>query len=91
MLWMAWGPDDHARRLLAVLWVRCDEGSIPVLETGGIGGLLGRLPEFTLPQLPEPLKPSRSQRSSTFEVIFLDSDLRITRGDRGELRVFVRT
>ena len=30
--------------------------------------MLGRLPEFTLPQLPEPLKPSRSQRSSTFEV-----------------------
>jgi hypothetical protein len=58
---------------------------------GGLGGLLGRLPEFTLPQLPEPLKPSRRLRSSTFEVIYLDSDLRVTRGDRGELRVFVRT
>ena len=53
--------------------------------------MLGRLPEFTLPQLPEPFKPSRSQRSSNFEVVFLDADLRITRGDRGELRVFVRT
>ena len=51
--------------------------------TGGLGGVLGRLPEFTLPQLPDPLKPSRAMRSSTFEVIYLDGDLRITRGDRG--------
>ena len=58
---------------------------------GGVGGVLGRLPEVTLPQLPEPLKPSRRLRSSTFEVIYLDDDLRVTRGDRGELRVFVRS
>lgn len=58
---------------------------------GGLGGVLGKLPELTVPQLPEPLKPSRSMRSSTFEVLFLDDDLRVTRGDRGELRVFVRT
>ncbi len=53
--------------------------------------MLGKLPELTVPQLPEPLMPSRQMRSSTFEVLFLDSDLLITRGDRGELRVFVRT
>ena len=53
---------------------------------GGLGGVLSRLPELTLPQLPEPLQPSRRMRSSTFEVIYLDADLRVTRGDRGELR-----
>jgi len=58
---------------------------------GGLGGVLGKLPEFSVPQLPEPLKPSRALRSSVFEVLFLDTDLRVTRGDRGELRVFVRT
>ncbi len=62
-----------------------------VWRTGGLGGVLGRLPGVTLPQLPGPLKPSRALRSSTFEVIYLDADLRITRGDRGELRVFVRS
>ena len=51
----------------------------------------GNLPEIMLPQLPEPLKPSRQQRTSSFDVLFLDSDLRITRGSRGELRIFVKT
>lgn len=71
-------------------WEGClTRGACPC--AGGLGGLLGRLPEFTLPQLPEPLKPSRAMRSSTFEVIYLDADMRVTRGDRGELRVFLRT
>ena len=52
---------------------------------------LGRLPEVSLPQLPEGLRPSRSSRASTFEVLYLDEELRITRGRRGELRVFLRT
>jgi hypothetical protein len=59
--------------------------------SGGINGILGKLPEFTLPQLPESFRPPRASRSSTFEEIYLDEDTRITRGDRGELRVFVRT
>ena len=58
---------------------------------GGIGGLLGRLPEFSLPQLPRNLRPSREQRTSTFEMLYLDDDLRIIRGRRGELRVLVKT
>lgn len=29
-------------------------------------------------------------RSATFEVAFLDRQLRVTRGDRGELRIYVR-
>ncbi|KAL3130849.1 hypothetical protein ABBQ38_000181 [Trebouxia sp. C0009 RCD-2024] len=59
--------------------------------TGGIGGLLGNLPEIMVPQLPEPFKPSRQQRTSSFDVLFLDSDVRVTRGSRGELRIFVKT
>ena len=57
---------------------------------GGVGGILGRLPELTLPQLPAPFRPPARTRSSSFEVLFLDEGLRITRGDRGELRIFTR-
>jgi hypothetical protein len=31
-----------------------------------------------------------SFRSAAFDVIYLDKDLRITRGDRGEYRIFLR-
>ena len=44
-----------------------------------------------IPELPEPLRPSRQARTSTFDVLYLDDDVRITRGSRGELRIFVRT
>eukprot|EP00252_Welwitschia_mirabilis_P003257 TRINITY_DN13350_c0_g1_i1.p1 TRINITY_DN13350_c0_g1~~TRINITY_DN13350_c0_g1_i1.p1 ORF type:complete len:265 (-),score=40.23 TRINITY_DN13350_c0_g1_i1:341-1135(-) len=44
-----------------------------------------------LPQLPEPLRPPSNIRSGDFEVTFVDKDLRITRGDRGELRVFLKS
>eukprot|EP00891_Asterochloris_glomerata_P000080 jgi/Astpho2/80/Aster-04553 len=62
-----------------------------VRATGGPLGTLGNLPEFMIPQLPEPLRPSRQARTSTFDVLYLDNDMRITRGSRGELRIFVRT
>ncbi len=55
-----------------------------------MGGVLGRLPQITLPQLPEPLRPPARARSSSFDVAFLDGGVRVTRGDRGELRVFTR-
>lgn len=58
---------------------------------GGIAGLLNNVPEFTLPELPEGMRPSSGMRSATFDVMFLDEDLRVTRGDRGEIRVFLRT
>ena len=32
----------------------------------------------------------RKMRSASFEVTALDRDVRVTRGDRGELRVYVR-
>ncbi|EPS61995.1 hypothetical protein M569_12797, partial [Genlisea aurea] len=53
-------------------------------------GNLSQLPPLDLPRLPEWLRPpSDAARSGEFEVTYVDSDTRITRGDRGELRVFV--
>ncbi|GJT53313.1 putative plastid-lipid-associated protein 6, chloroplastic [Tanacetum coccineum] len=52
-------------------------------------GNLSQLPPLEIPQLPEQFRPTTNRGSGDFEVTYLDSDLRITRGDRGELRVFV--
>jgi hypothetical protein len=51
---------------------------------------LGSIPSLAVPQLPENLRPPTDLRSAAFDVTFLDDDMRITRGDRGELRVYVR-
>jgi len=51
--------------------------------------LMSEIPEFLLPSLPDALKPPRFIRSATFEVTYLDAELRITRGDRGELRLYL--
>ena len=62
-----------------------------VRADGGLSGLLGSLPALSLPAgLPAPLRPSASQRTSAFDVLYLDGDLRVTRGERGELRVFCK-
>lgn len=61
-----------------------------VRADGGLGGLLGSLPSQTLPALPDFLRPSRAQRTSTWDALYLDEDLRISRGERGELRVHAR-
>ena len=62
-----------------------------VRADGGLSGLLGSLPPLSLPVgLPAPLRPSVSQRTSAFDVLYLDGDLRVTRGERGELRVFCK-
>ncbi|KAL7124131.1 hypothetical protein ABFS83_14G027500 [Erythranthe nasuta] len=52
-------------------------------------GNLSQLPPLEIPQLPENLRPATNRGSGEFEVTYLDSDTRVTRGDRGELRVFV--
>lgn len=53
-------------------------------------GNLSQLPPLDVPRLPDGLRPpSNNTGSGEFEVTYLDSDTRITRGDRGELRVFV--
>ncbi len=51
---------------------------------------LGALPKLELPSPPEFLRPPRDWRSATFEVSFLDGEMRVTRGDRGELRVYLK-
>ncbi|KAD7478007.1 hypothetical protein E3N88_01143 [Mikania micrantha] len=52
-------------------------------------GNLSQLPPLEIPQLPEQFRPSTNRGSFDFDVTYLNSDLRVTRGDRGELRVFV--
>ncbi|XP_042513817.1 plastid-lipid-associated protein 6, chloroplastic [Macadamia integrifolia] len=52
-------------------------------------GNLSQLPPFEVPRIPDSLRPPSNTGSGEFEVTYLDSDTRITRGDRSELRVFV--
>ncbi|XP_062109362.1 plastid-lipid-associated protein 6, chloroplastic [Humulus lupulus] len=52
-------------------------------------GNLSQLPPLELPRLPDGLRPQSNPGSGEFEVTYLDDDIRVTRGDRGELRVFV--
>lgn len=52
-------------------------------------GNLSQLPPLEVPRIPESLRPSSNPGSGDFEVTYADSDLRVTRGDRDELRVFV--
>ncbi|PSC69468.1 putative plastid-lipid-associated chloroplastic [Micractinium conductrix] len=57
---------------------------------GGLQGWLDSLPRFTVPSLPEWLQPPKRLRFARFDVVYLDSEMRVTRGDRGELRVFLK-
>ncbi|XP_057783525.1 plastid-lipid-associated protein 6, chloroplastic [Salvia miltiorrhiza] len=52
-------------------------------------GNLSQLPALDIPRIPDGFRPQSNTGSGEFEVTYLDSDTRITRGDRGELRVFV--
>ncbi|XP_021721882.1 plastid-lipid-associated protein 6, chloroplastic-like [Chenopodium quinoa] len=52
-------------------------------------GNLSQLPPLEVPRIPDSLRPSSNPGSGDFEVTYIDADTRITRGDRGELRVFV--
>ncbi|XP_051127542.1 plastid-lipid-associated protein 6, chloroplastic [Andrographis paniculata] len=52
-------------------------------------GNLQQLPPLDVPRIPDFLRSQSNTGSGEFEVTYVDSDLRVTRGDRGELRVFV--
>ncbi|PIN01791.1 hypothetical protein CDL12_25705 [Handroanthus impetiginosus] len=52
-------------------------------------GNLSQLPPLDIPRIPDALRPPSNTGTGEFEVTYLDSDTRITRGDRDELRVFV--
>ncbi len=62
---------------------------------GGWNGWLDSAPELSWGGednlvLAEIREATRSYNSSSFDVIYLDSTLRVTRADRGEVRVFVK-
>ncbi|KAG5560401.1 hypothetical protein RHGRI_003649 [Rhododendron griersonianum] len=52
-------------------------------------GNLSQLPPLEIPRIPDNFRPPSNTGSGEFEVTYVDSDTRITRGDRAELRVFV--
>lgn len=52
-------------------------------------GNLSQLPPLEVPRIPDQFRPPSNTGSGEFEVTYIDSDTRVTRGDRGELRVFV--
>uniref|UniRef100_A0A1J3HXC6 Putative plastid-lipid-associated protein 6, chloroplastic n=1 Tax=Noccaea caerulescens TaxID=107243 RepID=A0A1J3HXC6_NOCCA len=52
-------------------------------------GNLSQLPPFEIPRLPDSFRPPSNPGTGDFEVTYVDGNMRITRGDRGELRVFV--
>ncbi len=54
-------------------------------------GGLSQLPPFDTPPIPNFLRQSSpNQNSGDFVTTYLDPEFRISRGDRGELRIFVR-
>jgi hypothetical protein len=63
---------------------------------GGINGWFGGLPEVSLggdgenAVLAEIRNALKAYNSSCFDVIYVDETLRITKGDRGEYRIFTR-
>jgi len=52
-------------------------------------GNFSQLPPLDIPRIPDALRPKSNKGSGDFEVTYLDTDTRVTRGDRGELRVFL--
>lgn len=52
-------------------------------------GNLSQLPPLEVPRIPDVIRPASNRGSGEFDVVYVDSDMRVTRGDRGELRVFV--
>ncbi|KAL9225174.1 hypothetical protein vseg_001125 [Gypsophila vaccaria] len=52
-------------------------------------GNLSQLPPLDIPRIPDALRQSSNTGNGDFVVTYVDSDTRVTRGDRGELRVFV--
>lgn len=64
---------------------------------GGVNGWIGRLPELRIGGgeagnvvLAAVREATAAYNSSSFDVVYVDETLRVTRADRGELRVFVR-
>eukprot|EP00239_Pterosperma_sp_CCMP1384_P008223 CAMPEP_0197845822 /NCGR_PEP_ID=MMETSP1438-20131217/2692_1 /TAXON_ID=1461541 /ORGANISM="Pterosperma sp., Strain CCMP1384" /LENGTH=205 /DNA_ID=CAMNT_0043457261 /DNA_START=335 /DNA_END=952 /DNA_ORIENTATION=- len=63
--------------------------TVKVTQTGAKVELPEPLPQLEAPQTVAAPGPS-NLRSTTFEVTYVDSKVRITRGDRGELRIYCK-
>lgn len=62
-----------------------------VKSSGGLGGWLDALPIVEIPGLPDAVLAVVSDAQiAAFRVVYLDESMRITRGDRGELRIYVK-
>ncbi|KAF5842663.1 harpin binding protein 1 [Dunaliella salina] len=84
-------PAGLVPAVLGQIFQRIDAPTIVFEDTSAeIVGGLSFLPKVTTPALPEFMRPSRNLRSAKFEVLYLDDDFRITRGDRGELRIYAK-
>ena len=65
---------------------------------GGLNNWLEMLPDLSLGVGDTPdvfsvitnMPALDDYRSSSFDVVYLDEDIRVTRGDRGEIRIFLR-
>eukprot|EP01026_Neomeris_dumetosa_P074805 TRINITY_DN78186_c0_g1_i7.p1 TRINITY_DN78186_c0_g1~~TRINITY_DN78186_c0_g1_i7.p1 ORF type:complete len:333 (-),score=30.33 TRINITY_DN78186_c0_g1_i7:321-1235(-) len=62
-----------------------------VLQLIGEGAVFNQLPVLELPQFPQLPDFFQTLRKATFNVVYLDEDIRITKGDRGELRIYARS
>ncbi len=95
---------EHAYRVEGAATVTIRYDSTTLNAQGGVNGWFGGLPELSLggndkgdgnavvdEVLDEVKKVLEAYNSSSFDVVYLDETLRVTRADRGELRVFVRT
>lgn len=95
---------ENMRTFLGVLGFRSMLLTLMFVSAGGAGiriifekttirpkGSLSQLPPFDTPPIPNFLRQSSpNQNSGDFVTTYLDPEFRISRGDRGELRIFVR-
>ena len=91
---------EHGYRVEGAATVTIRYDSTTLNAQGGVNGWFGGLPELSLggndkgdgnAVVDEVKKVLEAYNSSSFDVVYLDETLRVTRADRGELRVFVRT
>ncbi|KAI7839444.1 hypothetical protein COHA_006845 [Chlorella ohadii] len=80
----------HSYQIIGANTIEITFEDTEVKLAGGLQGWLDNLPTFAVPKLPEFLQTPKGVRSARFDVVFLDETMRITRGDRDELRVFLK-
>ena len=86
---------EHDYRISGAATVTITFDKTTVRGNGGWNGWLDNAPELSWGGednllLGEIREATRAYNSSSFDVIYLDATLRVTRADRGEVRVFWR-